>query len=234
MKTKVPIDRIKSGVDKLDSILGGGLPAGSVTLLCGTPGSGKTTLAQQICFLNASKKSKALIFQTLSEPSAKTIKYMSQFEFFDSEKMGEVVEYVDLGAVLREKGLSATTTKMLNHIKRLKPAFVIVDSFKVFDDLAQDQGQLRKFSYEVAVQLMAWEITGFLLGEYGLSQIENSPLASVVDGIITMTNEETNHVSRRIMRIMKMRGTDHHLNPQEFKICGKGIEVIGEAGLTKK
>jgi circadian clock protein KaiC len=229
MKTKMPIERIDSGVKNFDKLLGGGLPKGSVTLICGTPGSGKTTLAQQICFLNSNLKSKALIFQTLSEPSAKTIKYMSQFEFFKSAKVGNTVEYVDLGTTLRSKGLPATTAKMMNHIKRVKPSFVTIDSFKVFDDLSDGRDHLRKFTYEVAIQLMAWEITGFLLGEYGISHIENSPLASVVDGIISMTHEESNHKVRRLMRVMKMRGTHHDLDPHEFKINDAGIELIDQS-----
>ena len=54
----------------------------------------------------------------------------------------------------------------MEHVKRVKPAIVVIDSFKVFDDLASSREELRKFGYELAVNLMAWECTTLLLGEY--------------------------------------------------------------------
>lgn len=65
---KAALSRLKSGVRNLDEILRGGLPEGSVAVIGGPPGSGKTILAQQICFQNASAKRPALYFNTLSEP----------------------------------------------------------------------------------------------------------------------------------------------------------------------
>jgi circadian clock protein KaiC len=225
MKYKIEIDRLPTGIKNLDTLLCGGLPKGSVTVVCGTPGAGKTTFAQQICFNNATSKEKAIIFQTLSEPAAKTIKYMSQFGFFDQTKLNKSVEFVDLGGILRSQGLATATSAMMEQVKRVKPSLVIIDSFKVFDDLAESKEQLRKFTYEIAVQLMAWEITAFLLGEYSPKDIECTPLFSVVDGIITMRNEEQDGIVRRVLRVMKMRGTDHERNPQEFEVTHDGIIV---------
>ena len=50
---KVPIRQLPTGVPGLDEILGGGLPEFSFNILAGAPGSGKTTLAHQIMFANA-------------------------------------------------------------------------------------------------------------------------------------------------------------------------------------
>jgi len=47
---KVPIHRLDSGVPGLNEVLGGGLPEFSFNLIAGGPGSGKTTLAQQVSF----------------------------------------------------------------------------------------------------------------------------------------------------------------------------------------
>jgi circadian clock protein KaiC len=50
MNEKVNIHRLKTGIPGLDNLLGGGLPEFSFNLIAGTPGSGKTTFAQQIMF----------------------------------------------------------------------------------------------------------------------------------------------------------------------------------------
>ena len=227
------IERIPSGIKNLDALLGGGLVKGAITVLAGTPGAGKTTLAQQICFSNATKESKALIFQTLSEPPAKTMRYMSQFDFFKAEKMNNAVEFVDLGTVLRADGVASTKQIILDHIKRTKPSLVVIDSFKVFEDLTESREHLRKFTYEIAVQLMAWEVTGFLLGEYGNRDIETSPLFSVVDGIITMKSDITGD-GDRCLRIVKMRGTKHDSKGHHYEIGPAGIEITAKAAPRAK
>jgi circadian clock protein KaiC len=222
---KNKIDRLPTGVPGLDRLLEGGLPLTSVTVIGGTPGAGKTTLAQQICFMNCSPENKALIFQTLSEPAAKTMKYMGQFEFFDAKKINNGIEIVDLGGVLRAKGLESAIKTLNDHIKRVQPKIVVIDSFKVFEDLAANKEELRKFTYEVAVQLMAWEITGLLLGEYGLDAIQNNSLSSIIDGIIAMSELEIGGKFKRGIRVMKMRGTRHSREYHLYEITERGITL---------
>jgi circadian clock protein KaiC len=221
----LPIERLASGVKRLDEVLGGGLVKNSVTVFAGSPGAGKTTLAQQICFNNASLHNKAVIFHTLSEPSAKTMRYMGQFKFFDVTKLNESIEYVDLGAVLRKSGVEAAVKRLTEEVRRLNPALVIIDSFKVFEDFADSREQLRKFSYDIAVQLMAWEVTAFLLGEYSDFDIESSPLFSVVDGIISMKATNANGDAQRSLRVIKMRGANHVCDAHPFAITNNGCEV---------
>ena len=54
--------RLSTGLPPFDTILGGGLPVGSLTVLAGLPGTGKTILAQQICFSNATREHKAVYY----------------------------------------------------------------------------------------------------------------------------------------------------------------------------
>ena len=166
MTSRVVFPRVETGVHNLDLILNGGLPKGSVTVMSGPPGAGKTTLAQQICFHNASAARRVLSFATLSQPTAKTLQYVQQFSFFDPKKVDGDVQFVDLGALVRTKGLETVSSTILQHLKTVKPDIVVIDSFKAFDDLARSKEELRKFGYEVAVNLMAWETTALILGEY--------------------------------------------------------------------
>src|SRR5712691_3964271 len=150
-KKKTEDVRIESGVRNLDDLFHGGVPKGSVIVVGGPPGAGKTILAQQICFHNASANQRVLYVNTLSEPTAKTLRYLSQFSFFDAKKLDTAIHFIDLGVILRTNGLEEACKLIMEHVKKIQPAIVVLDSFKVFDDLAQSKEQLRKFGYELAV-----------------------------------------------------------------------------------
>src|SRR5215213_6563403 len=92
----VKIDRLPSGVPKLDDILGGGWPEYSFNLIMGEPGSGKTTLAHQFMFANATTERPALYFTILGEPTIKMLRYQQQFTFFDPAKVNDVIHFVNL------------------------------------------------------------------------------------------------------------------------------------------
>lgn len=218
--------RIQTGVPHLDAILKGGLPRGSVTVVAGAPGSGKTILAQQICFHNASARRRVLSFTTLSEPVAKALQHLRQFAFFDPSKLRADVQFVDLGVILRAKGLEAVSALIMQHVKRVKPAIIVIDSFKVFDDLAASREELRKFIYEIAVKLMAWEATALLLGEYEPEDYASSPLFSIVDGLLVLSQQEHLGERQRFFRVVKMRGTDHDREEVPFTINAAGIELF--------
>ena len=83
----------------LDTILGGGIPVRSVTVVAGEPGSGKTVLTLQMLFHQARQGKKCLYFTTLSEPALKIIRYMQLFSFFDADLIDERIVFVDLGSV---------------------------------------------------------------------------------------------------------------------------------------
>ena len=92
----VPIQRLPSGVEKLDAILGGGWPEYSFNLVVGEPGCGKTTLAHQFMFANATPERPALYFTVLGEPTIKMLRYQQQFTFFDMAKVNKVVQFANL------------------------------------------------------------------------------------------------------------------------------------------
>jgi circadian clock protein KaiC len=226
MNTNRRIPRIETGVRNLDAVFGGGLPKGSVTVISGPPGSGKTIFTQQLCFHNASPKSQVLYFNTLSEPTAKTLRYLKQFEFFDAKKLEHDFHFVDLGVMLRSKGLGKTSSLIMDRVKKFKPAIVVIDSFKAFDDLTQSKEDLRKFSYEIGVNLMAWEATALFLGEYGASEYVTNALFSVVDGLVALSQRESSGEHQRFLQVLKMRGTKHSRDEHSFVIGSNGVEVF--------
>ena len=69
------INRLPTGVRGLDEVLGGGLPEYSFNLIAGAPGSGKTTLSQQLMFALGTPERPALHFTAVGEPFLKLLRY---------------------------------------------------------------------------------------------------------------------------------------------------------------
>src|SRR6201988_916226 len=93
---RVEIRRMPTGVTGLDEILGGGLPEYSFNIIAGAPGCGKTTLAHQIVFANASRECPVLYFTVLGEPAIKMLRYQQQFTFFDHAKLDGSLRFINL------------------------------------------------------------------------------------------------------------------------------------------
>src|SRR5580765_2907747 len=104
---KVTIHKLPTGVRGLDDILGGGLPEFSFNLIAGAPGSGKTTLAHQVAFANATPKKPALYFTILGEPVVKMLRYQQQYSFFDESMLDKAVRFINLSDVALEKDLNS-------------------------------------------------------------------------------------------------------------------------------
>src|SRR4051794_17866554 len=98
-------ERLSSGSDRLDRVLGGGLPASAINLVTGPPGSGKTILAEQYLFHNATDEHPGLFLSTVSEPFDKVLRYGESLEFFDPDAIGSRVFYDDLGTALVTHGI---------------------------------------------------------------------------------------------------------------------------------
>lgn len=217
---------VKTGIRNLDAMLSGGLIKGSSTAIAGPPGSGKTILAQAISFHNATPSNQVLYFSTLSEPGAKTLFYLNKFSYCDPGKINESIHFVDLGILLRAKGLPHTLELIQERLKKIKPALVVVDSFKVFEDLAASTEELRKFSYELVVNLMTRKCTALFLGEYAEGDFQRNPLFSIIDGLIMMTQRDRAGERQRFIRIVKMRGLAHSRDEHAFHITADGVEVF--------
>ena len=114
-------DRLSSGSDRLDTVLGGGLPRNGIVLIGGNPGSGKTILAQQYVFHNATTDRPAMYLTTVSEPLEKVLRYGQSLEFFDPAALGTSVIYDDLGRTLNEDGLAGALACITEFLKDIAP-----------------------------------------------------------------------------------------------------------------
>ncbi len=224
--SREPIKTAPTGVPNLDAILGGGVPLYSVNIITGSSGTGKTILTQQMMYHNCRDEVTGIFFTTLSEPSFKMIRYQQQFDYFDLERLNENLFYVDLGQVLRDKGLDEALNAIQHNVEERGARFIAVDSFKVIRDLAAGHSELRRFGYDLAVSLAALTCTSFLVGEYTEAEILGDPIFAVADGIFYLTNSKQGMQNVRRLNIAKMRGMDYFTGDHPFRISTEGIHLF--------
>src|SRR5690348_16292891 len=199
--------RLLTGSQDLDRILGGGLTPGNTIVIAGSPGTGKTVLAQQICFVNAVPEAPALYYTTWSEPHAKLLRNLSSFRFFDEQAIGRRIDFLHLPAILEEgSGLEAVVAELLRATVERRPSIVVIDSSKALHGLVPEE-RLRRVLYELASRVGQLDTVLLLVGEYTSEEIEQAPEFAVADGIIQLANEPRGLDDRRWMRVLKMRGS---------------------------
>ena len=138
---RVTIRQLPTGVPGLDEILGGGLPEFSFNIIAGAPGGGKTTLAHQIMFANATPERPALYFTVLGEPAIKMLRYQQQFTFFDPAKLDGAIRFINLSQVVLDKDLSAVLDEIVKEVEAANAGIVVVDSFRTVVRKALSQRQ---------------------------------------------------------------------------------------------
>ncbi|MHB1592284.1 MAG: ATPase domain-containing protein [Sulfuricella sp.] len=233
MSKKVSIRRLATGVPGLDNLLGGGLPEFSFNLIAGTPGSGKTTLAHQIMFSLANPKNRALFFTVLGEPALKMLRYQQQFPFFDIDKVNESIRFVNLSEDLLEGDFDRVLARIAEEVKDYAPSLVFVDSFRsVVQSAKQEEkgaSELQRFVQQLGMQMTSWQATTFLIGEYLLPESEASPVFTVADGILWLSQNLHRNSMVRKMQVVKMRGQAQAPGLHTFRICDEGIQVFPRA-----
>src|SRR5687767_3026898 len=116
------IRSLPTGVAGLDTVLGGGIPEFSFNLIAGGPGSGKTTLAHQIMFANASPERKAVYFSIIGEPPIKMLRYQQQYAFFDAAKLGDgTIRFIHLGLQALNDGMAKVLAAIVGEVEKSKP-----------------------------------------------------------------------------------------------------------------
>jgi circadian clock protein KaiC len=233
MSEKVSIRRLKTGVSGLDDLLGGGLPEFSFNLIAGTPGSGKTTLAHQMMFALARPDQRALFFTVLGEPALKMLRYQQQFGFFDVNKINDSIRFVNLSDDLLEGDFARVLTRIEEEVQAFAPSLVFVDSFRSVARSAQQnhlgESALQRFVQRLGMQMTSWQATTFLIGEYLQPESESSPIFTVADGVLWMSQNLLRNSMVRKIQVVKMRGQAQAPGLHTFRISDEGIQIFPRA-----
>jgi circadian clock protein KaiC len=218
---------LTTGDASLDTILGGGVAAGSLLVIGGPPGSGKTILAQQMCFANATAERPALYYTTWSEPHEKMVRHLSPFSFFDTDALGERVEFVHLADLVDDDaaGLTGAADEIVRRSVESKPSVIVIDSSKALHDVVEPS-EFRRAVYDLASKVAYSEAVLILVGEYGAEETRTEPEFAVADGIIQLENESHGPIDRRRLRVLKMRGAEVMSGQHSFRLGSEGFEAF--------
>ncbi|MDP2234268.1 MAG: ATPase domain-containing protein, partial [Actinomycetota bacterium] len=220
-------ERIKSGNEALDRVLGGGFPRNSINVLMGLPGTGKTILAEQVVFANATPESPALYISTLSEPLDKMLRYLQGFDYFDPSLLDDdAVVYADLGDSLRKDGLRGFVDRATELIKEHAPSIVVIDSFKALHLFSEDGRDARHRLSELLSTLSSLATTSFLVGEYSSEEVSAFSEFAVADGIVELVLQKHGVRDARYLRVVKQRGSDFFGGEHAFRITLAGLELF--------
>ncbi len=224
-------ERIKTKIEELDRVLGGGIVPGSLLLVGGDPGIGKSTLLLQVCQRLCEDKHQVLYIS--GEESLKQIKLRAN-------RMGEFTE--DL-LLLCETNLEIVK----NVIQKRKPEVVIIDSIQTMysEEVASAPGSVSQVreSTNVFMQLAkGLGISIFIVGHVTKEGTVAGPrvLEHMVDTVLYFEGDR--HASYRILRGVKNRfGSTNEIgvfemrqnglveveNPSEFMLNGKPENASG-------
>ena len=229
---KVSIRLLPTGVPGLDDLLGGGVPEFSFNLLAGTPGSGKTTMAHQMMFSLASPARRAIFFTVLGEPALKMLRYQQQFPFFDPDKIDDSIRFVNLSADLLEGNFDTVLARITEEVRAFGASLVFVDSFRSVVQTARgldDGANLQHFVQQLGMQMTSWLATTFLIGEYLAPEEESSPVFTVADGIIWLSQLVHRDALVRKIQVVKLRGHAQRLGMHTFRIDEQGLRIFPRA-----
>ena len=208
-------DRTASGIDELDRVLGGGIVAGSLVLIGGSPGIGKSTIVLQMA--DKLGRNGTRVLYVSGEESERQIKMRG-------ERVGVAAENLFL---LPETNLQS----ILVETDKLKPDFVIVDSIQtVFTDRVESAPGSVSQVREVAAQLMMFAkqtstpvfLTGHVTKEGSIAGPKT--LEHIVDTVLYFEGDR--HHNHRIIRATKNRfGAANEIGV--FEMTNRGLVPVG-------
>ncbi len=224
MSEEKSLTRISSGVDGLDAVLGSGLVAGSVYVISGPPGAGKTILANQICFRQAKGGSKCLYVTLLAEVHERILRFLSPLSFFDEALIPEDIYYVSGYRVLVDEGVDGLLKLLLEEMRRLQTKMLVIDGLFVARELSGTEHQYRRFVHALQGQAAITGCTVLMITNE--SDESNRPEYIVADGWLDLGDLLEGARSVRFLVVRKQRGSGYLSGRHFFRITDSGITVF--------
>jgi circadian clock protein KaiC len=221
-------DRISSGIEGLDRLLSGGFPQGSMTVVSGRPGTGKTLLASQFLHEGATHGEPSL-YVSFAETKQQFLANMEKFGLRFGKLASEgAFSYIDLSTIAPE-GVPDALDLILEQAAAGKAKRLVIDSFtalaqafeKVIDARIVLHVVLGKLAHDLGCTSIVLTEMPFDGDRIGLGMEE-----FVADGIIVLDIASQKGNPRRTVSIRKMRGTEITLRPSSYEITNDGMTIF--------
>jgi circadian clock protein KaiC len=225
--------KLSTGIEGLDSILCGGLPAERIYLIEGNPGSGKTTLAMQFLMEGARKGEKGL-YITLSE-SKDELMSVSKSHGWDLTGI-EIYELINNEQLntgnqntffyTSELELNETNQSIIDTFNRVQPDRLVFDSLSELKLLAQDPIKFRRQILAFKQFFLKQKTTALLLDDK-TNEIGTQDLHSIVHGVLSLEQLAPEYgAERRRIRITKLRGLYYRGGFHDFRLKKGGMSLF--------
>lgn len=223
-----PQSRKAFGIPRLDEMLRGGLPSGSITMLLGAPGTGKTPFGAAFLNQGAGEGEAGLLFGFYESPP-RLVNKVDQMGF----NMGR---YVNDGTIEIfwqppiERNLDMLAQQLLEMLDRRPVRRLFIDGMDGFQQAALYTDRLGPYLTALANELRGRDVTTIFTveTEYLFSSQIEVPLSSIsatVDNILLLRHAERRLRLHRLLAILKARGTLYDPSIYEFNFTESGIEL---------
>jgi len=227
--TKAP-----TGILGLDDILGGGLPHGRPTLICGGPGCGKTLLAMEFLVRGASDHDEPGVFVAFEEGESELAQNVLSLGF-DLDKLVRerhlLVDRVEIDRTEMEASgefdLEALFIRIGHAIDAVGAKRLVLDTLEVLFAGLPSPIVVRAELHRLFRWLKDRGLTAIVTGERGDGALTRQGLEEYVsDCVIALDHRVSNLVATRRLRVVKYRGSLHGTNEYPFLIDADGIAVL--------
>jgi len=217
---------VRLGVTGLDEALGGGVPRGSIILLAGYPGAGKTTLATQFAYEGVRNGERAL-YVSFVEPKEDFYRNSASFgiNLAEAESKG-LFKYYEALNVGTPEALSDLIEDILTQVDSMGASRAVVDSVSAVEQLAGGAARVREVLHSAFyVGLKKRGVTSILIAElpFGGEVVGLGPEEFITDGVIIMRYRYVKGKLERYAEIRKMRGSPVLMSYLPYTITQRGI-----------
>lgn len=222
------LPRCEFGVPSLDTMLHGGIPAHSSTMLLGAPGAGKTLLGLHFLMGGVAQGDKGFYMGFYEEPYQLYMKAQGVgINLADHTESGNLmIQWEGSG----ELNIDYIAHTILEQVRQHKIKRLVVDGFDAFREGTMYPDRLGRFFSTLTTELRALGVTTLFLIE--LSDIWaptiSSPvkvISAIADNLIFMRYVELRSQLYRLISILKMRTSGYEPAIREFRITSQGIDV---------
>ncbi len=230
--------RVKTGVTGLDEMLRGGLLPGSMVLVRGAPGTGKTSLAMQFLLSGTNEQESGLMISFEEFPASLYRDATSLGWNLDPLERSQQLHLMFTSPEVFLASLEIPDSPLNRLLQESNVRRLVLDSITHFNRLASHPHELRHIYTRVANGLRREGITSLLLGEEARGEstrTDRGGLSFIVDTIILLRYVEVESTIQRAIAVLKMRGSDHVKEIRRYEITKGGLAIgdsfVGRQGL---